>query len=91
MQSRSHTVESSQAPFAVCTVIWKNYLAHARTLAASLRAHHPGLPFIVLLADRWLAACMRGCRSPAMRVPWRCRAVLPPPLLRRTGGEDRIG
>jgi hypothetical protein len=45
-------MEPSQAPFAVCTVIWKNYLAHARTLAASLRAHHPGLPFIVLLADR---------------------------------------
>ena len=45
-------MESSQPPFAVCTVIWKNYLAHARTLAASLRAHHPGLPFIVLLADR---------------------------------------
>jgi hypothetical protein len=44
--------DHSLAPFAVCTVIWKNYLAHARTLAQSVRAHHPDVPFIALLADR---------------------------------------
>jgi hypothetical protein len=43
---------SSAAPFAVCTIIWKNYLAYARTLAESLRAHHPDVPCFVLLADR---------------------------------------
>ncbi len=41
----------SRAPFAVCTIIWKNYLAHARTLAQSVRTQHPDVPFIVLLAD----------------------------------------
>lgn len=39
-------------PFAVCTIIWKNYLAYARTLAQSLRALHPDVPIVVLLADR---------------------------------------
>ncbi len=47
-----HVQDPSQAPFAVCTIIWKNYLAHARTLAQSVRAHHPDIPFIALLADR---------------------------------------
>lgn len=37
---------------AVCSIITKPFLAHARTLAASLKAHHPEVRFIVLLADR---------------------------------------
>jgi hypothetical protein len=45
-------MDLSRAPFAVCTIVWKNYLAHARTLGQSLRAHHPDVPFFVLLADR---------------------------------------
>jgi glycosyltransferase involved in cell wall biosynthesis len=36
---------------AFCTIVAKNYLAHARTLAASLLAHHPGAPLYVLLVD----------------------------------------
>jgi hypothetical protein len=48
----AQTVDPSRAPFAVCTIIWKNYLAHARTLGQSLRAHHPDVPFFVLLADQ---------------------------------------
>jgi len=38
-------------PLAFCTVIAKNYLAHARVLAASLRRHHPDVPLTVLLVD----------------------------------------
>jgi len=37
---------------AVCSIISKSFLAHARTLAASLAVHHPEVRFIVLLADR---------------------------------------
>ena len=36
---------------AFCTIIAKNYLAYARVLARSLRQHHPGVPFYVLLVD----------------------------------------
>jgi uncharacterized protein YoxC len=36
----------------VCTIITKSYLAHARTLAATLAAHHSDLKLYVLLADR---------------------------------------
>ncbi len=38
-------------PIAVCTVITKNYLAHARVLAHSLVAHNPGSKLYVLVAD----------------------------------------
>jgi len=37
---------------AACTIISKNYLAHARVLAHSFREYHPNLPFYVLLVDR---------------------------------------
>jgi hypothetical protein len=37
--------------FAACTIVAKNYLSFARVLAHSFRAHHPDLPFFVLLAD----------------------------------------
>jgi glycosyltransferase involved in cell wall biosynthesis len=39
-------------PLAFCTIMAKNYLAHARSLAQCLERHHPGTPFYVLLADR---------------------------------------
>ncbi len=35
-----------------CTIITKNYLAYARTLAFSLAEHNPGSTLYVLLADR---------------------------------------
>lgn len=35
-----------------CTVITKNYLAYARTLANSLAEHNPNTPLYVLLADK---------------------------------------
>ena len=43
---------TSAGPVVFCTVIWKNYLAHARTLADSLRAQHPDVPLVVLITDR---------------------------------------
>jgi len=36
---------------AAATIASKNTLAHARVLAKSFGAHHPGIPFFVLLAD----------------------------------------
>jgi glycosyltransferase involved in cell wall biosynthesis len=38
-------------PVAFCTVVAKNYLAHARVLVASLRRHHPQSRVYVLLVD----------------------------------------
>ena len=35
----------------VCTIVAKNYLAHARVLALSLREHHPGDELTVLVLD----------------------------------------
>lgn len=37
---------------AVCTIITKSYLAHARTLAGTLAEHNPEVKLFVLLADR---------------------------------------
>ena len=37
---------------AACTIISKNYIALARTLADSFRQFHPDIPFFVLLVDR---------------------------------------
>ncbi len=36
---------------AICTIVSKNYLAHARTLVESFHRYHPGAPAFVLLAD----------------------------------------
>src|ERR1043165_8328358 len=35
-----------------CTIIAKNYLAHARALTQTIREHHPESPIYVLLVDR---------------------------------------
>jgi glycosyltransferase involved in cell wall biosynthesis len=43
---------------AACTIISKNYIAFARTLADSFRKFHPDLPFFVLLVDR-IDGCFR--------------------------------
>lgn len=45
---------------AVASIAAKNYLAPARVLAASLREHHPEVPFFLLLADE-----PQGCFEPA--------------------------
>jgi hypothetical protein len=37
---------------AICTIITKNYLAHARALSESIRKYHPDLTIYVLLADQ---------------------------------------
>src|SRR5207253_9828826 len=37
---------------AACTIISKNYLAHARVLAESFAECNPEIPFFVLLVDR---------------------------------------
>jgi glycosyltransferase involved in cell wall biosynthesis len=36
----------------VCTIVSANYLPYARALGASVREHHPGARFVVLLVDR---------------------------------------
>jgi hypothetical protein len=36
---------------AVATIVARNYLAFAHVLQASLRAHHPRLPFVVVIID----------------------------------------
>ena len=64
---------------ALGTIVAKNYLAHARVLAESLRVHHPELRLSVLLADE-----VEGCFDPA-REPFRLVHLpeLPIPGLRR--------
>src|SRR5436309_13044176 len=37
---------------AICTIISRNYLAYARTLAHSFRQFHPDAPVFVCLVDR---------------------------------------
>lgn len=44
-----HTQRSATAFFTICS---KNFLAYARTLYDSLRAHYPETPFFVALCDR---------------------------------------
>ncbi len=46
------TAAASVGKCAACTVITKNYLAHARVIAESFQRHNPTVPFFVLLADR---------------------------------------
>lgn len=43
--------EEGRATAAACTVASKNYFAHLRVLAKSLRGYHPRLPVFVLLVD----------------------------------------
>ena len=45
---------------AVGTIVAQNFLPFARVLAASLRQHHPEVPFVTVVADRPAAACAPG-------------------------------
>ena len=45
---------------AFCSIIAKNYLAHARALTRSLRRHHPDVPVYVLVVDE-----PNGCIDPS--------------------------
>ncbi len=45
-------VTKTPAELAACTIVSKNYLAYARTLARSFKALHPDIPFYVLLVDQ---------------------------------------
>ena len=65
---------------AIATILAKNYLAHARVLAQSLRRHHPGVPFLALLIDD-----PAGCFDPPLE-PFEIVA-LPPPRSQRTMKE----
>ncbi len=54
-QSEIHKAEQSSQeflPLAGCTIVSKNFLAQARILAKSFKAHHPDAPFYVLIVDR---------------------------------------
>ena len=42
---------SAHPPVAACTIIFRNYLSHARILASSLRQHMPGGNFYLLVLD----------------------------------------
>jgi glycosyltransferase involved in cell wall biosynthesis len=46
------SVARADEPLAVCTIISKNYLAQARTLAESLERESPGVRLFVLVVDR---------------------------------------
>lgn len=37
---------------AICTIITKSYLAHAKSLSESIKKYHPNIPIYVLLADK---------------------------------------
>ncbi len=43
---------AAPSPLHFCTIVSKNYIAQARTLAESVRIHHPDSSFTVLLVDR---------------------------------------
>jgi hypothetical protein len=45
---------------AVGTIVARNFLPFARVLAASLREHHPAVPFFTVVADRPDAGCAHG-------------------------------
>src|SRR5215467_11879882 len=48
----SESAKTGQSHFpAACTIISRNYLSHARILAASYLEHHPGARFYVLSVD----------------------------------------
>ena len=51
-EPHAETISPPVADIAACTIISKNYISYARTLANSFLAHHPGCPFLVLLVDR---------------------------------------
>lgn len=42
---------SNPVTMRACTIVARNYLAQARVLARSFRAHHPDCPFTILIVD----------------------------------------
>jgi hypothetical protein len=53
---------------AACTIVAKNQFALGRVLASSFRAHHPEIPFFVLLADE-IDGCFDPGREPFETIP----------------------
>src|SRR5262249_7177599 len=45
------SVSPTVRPPAACTIVSRNYLSHARVLAASYLRHHPGAHFYLLVGD----------------------------------------
>ncbi len=50
--TKQTTGSAAPSPLHFCTIVSKNYIAQARTLAESVRVHHPDSSFTVLLVDR---------------------------------------
>ena len=48
--------EMSAPRVAIATIVARNYLSFARVLALSLRAHHPHVPFLAVVAADGLSA-----------------------------------
>jgi GT2 family glycosyltransferase len=75
------TASESATPVQACTIVARDYLAHARVLARSFAAHHPGGCFTVLLVDD------EGRRHDDSAEPFRCLRLheigLAPPEVQR--------
>src|ERR1051326_6097234 len=52
LKENSENTGSANGAPAACTIISRNYLSHARILAASYLEHHPGAPFYLLSVDK---------------------------------------
>lgn len=52
LKTRCEPLVQEPTNIAACTIISKNYIALARTLADSFHQFHPDIPFFVLLVDR---------------------------------------
>jgi hypothetical protein len=57
-----------------CTIVAKNCLSLARVLARSFAAHHPGVPFVVLLADE-VDGCFDPAAEPFELIPFEALAI----------------
>jgi hypothetical protein len=57
-----------------CTIVAKNCVSLARVLARSFSAHHPDIPFVVLLADE-IDGCFDPAGEPFELVPFDALAI----------------
>jgi hypothetical protein len=71
--------------FAACTIVAKNYLSFARVLARSFHAHHPDLPFFVLLADE-VDGYFDPAQEPFQLIPF-CDLDIPHPVNKQEWGK----